>query len=161
MEDEFQFCVKNDGSIMLEEYHGIGFDHVVIPDCVTQVAPFAFANNPFIRCVTIPDGVKSIGHHAFFGCGSLEILRISDSAEIRRIGAYAFAETVLQRVEGGGTVKEVGQDAFEGTPWIEANGFRVCGGYLVRFNGKECVVQIPHGIAKLCSLLLGGPRVIL
>ncbi len=79
----------------------IGFrgssDHVRLPKAVlyggcnyrlTAIAPYAFSGLSFIRSVSIPDSVASIGYRAFNGCSGL--LTITIPSSVRSIGFRAF-----------------------------------------------------------------------
>ena len=69
------------GAIMLPSEDASG-------NSVLVVGERAFADNPSITSVTIPDSVTSIGSEAFYACESLISVSIPDSVE--SIGAYAF-----------------------------------------------------------------------
>lgn len=71
-------ATDNDISIPIE-YNGLP---------VTQIANNAFMNYINLTSIVIPDGVISIGHHAFFSCDIISII-IPDS--VTHIGSYAFS----------------------------------------------------------------------
>ncbi len=63
--------------------------------------------------VTISDGVKSIGYHAFDGCGKLTSVTIPDS--VTTIGDAAFSNcTALRSVDMGDSVTKLGDEVFKG-----------------------------------------------
>ena len=62
---------------------------VVIPDGVTGIGGFAFADCESITEVTIPDGVTNIRQYAFSGCENLTKITISDSLTSVEIGAFS------------------------------------------------------------------------
>lgn len=48
--------------------------NLVVPDGVTAIKPCAFAHLGTLRSVSLPEGLLSIGHHAFYNCNwSLEV----------------------------------------------------------------------------------------
>ena len=52
---------------------------IIIPDTVTRIGDYAFANNPDITSVIIPSTVKYIGNHAFDGCTNIDYFTLPDS----------------------------------------------------------------------------------
>ncbi|MBQ8866350.1 MAG: leucine-rich repeat protein [Bacteroidaceae bacterium] len=85
---------------------------LVIPEGVTQIAPFAFVDAKGITSLSIPNSVKSIGGTAFNGCTNLAYITWGNSVET--IGDWAFdncdslktmnvnsLETVLNSVKYG------------------------------------------------------------
>ena len=87
--------------------------HVVIPDGVTVIAPFAFYCQSTIYSVVIPDTVNEIGNYAFSNCHNLADIKLPDH-EI-----------------------ELGLNPFSGTAWeSEQSGYIVIGGILKGFSMK-------------------------
>ncbi len=58
----------------------------VVPDGVTAISAYAFAYNPYLESVSIPNTVNSIGAYAFYLCSSLTEVEFEDDT----------ADTVLQ-----------------------------------------------------------------
>ncbi len=87
--------------------------NVTIPDSVTEIGYYAFANCAGLKSVTIPDSVTEIGHSAFKGCTGLKSVTIPDS--VTEIGYYAFAYcTGLKSVTIPNSVTSIGNSAFYG-----------------------------------------------
>ena len=63
--------------------------YVKIPNCVTRIGNYAFANCSFITGIHIPDSVKSIGDHAFSNCSGLTHVTIPSS--VSSIGGLPFS----------------------------------------------------------------------
>ena len=83
----------------------------VIPAGVTTVGQNVFQNSD-ITGVTIPDGVKTIGGHAFYGCTELKSVRIPGSVE--QIGSGAFSDCAqLSAVTFNKGLKTIGDNAFD------------------------------------------------
>lgn len=59
-----------------------------LPDTITAIAGFAFADNDSIVSVTIPERVKSIGSWAFSDCDLLTVMTIPDTVE--ELGSNLF-----------------------------------------------------------------------
>ena len=82
---------------------------------VTSIGGGAFAYNPLLTSVTIPDSVTSIGDLAFAQVyngnrGSLASITIPDS--VTSIGHGAFTGNVLTSVTIGNSVTSIGSRAF-------------------------------------------------
>ena len=45
----------------------------VIPDGVTAIADYAFADNTVLKDITVPESMEAIGYDAFAGCGQLTV----------------------------------------------------------------------------------------
>ena len=50
------------------------YSRLIINDDVTEIADYAFANNPYLQRIEIPDSISKIGEHAFDGCVNLLII---------------------------------------------------------------------------------------
>ena len=82
-----------------------------VPDSVTEIGKGAFSQCAGIRSVTLPEGLTSIGDHAFLWSGLTEIT-IPDS--VTSIGRAAFDECrSLRSVTIGNGVTSIGVGAFQ------------------------------------------------
>ena len=83
-----------------------------------------FAACPFLKSVTLPDGLKVIGNLAFSGCESLENITIPDSVHTISAGAFRRCES-LKEIDFGKGIKTIGgktynnEGAFEGCISLE------------------------------------------
>ena len=70
-------------------YDGVvgGFDYTV-PDTVTEIAKTAFAGNKYIKKVTLPEGLVTIGDHAFEKAARITSVNIPDS--VTQLGEFVF-----------------------------------------------------------------------
>jgi len=73
-------------------------ENLIIPkengaETVTAIAPRAFAYQPTIASVVIPDTVEKIGEQAFFGCVSLSEITFGEKARLLECGRDAFGKT--------------------------------------------------------------------
>lgn len=115
----FAFTEKEDGTLMITNYiEGEEIVEVlVIPSsvdgvAVTEIGECAFEETEYIRNVTIPGSVKTIGPGAFMGCYHLE--RVAMEAGVETICQLAFSEcNALSHVHLPGSVKTIGGNAFE------------------------------------------------
>ena len=80
---------------------------------VTRIEDKAFQNSK-VAIIELPDGLKSIGSNAFYGCNLLETIKIPDSVE-GKIGDECFYNCVLlSSVQIGENIAEIGSKAFYG-----------------------------------------------
>ena len=94
-------------------YRGSLVTSVTIPEGVTSIGPHAFEGYRNLTSVTIPVGVTSIGYGAFKNCSSLTSVTIPDS--VRFIGDHAFGGcSSLTSVTIPDGVTSIGESAFEG-----------------------------------------------
>lgn len=63
---------------VLKKYKG-NSSTIIIPDCVTQIADFAFFMCSNLMYVTIPNSVTKIGSKAFYGCTNLMSVTIGNN----------------------------------------------------------------------------------
>jgi uncharacterized repeat protein (TIGR02543 family) len=88
-------------------------DSYVIPDGVTTIEEFAFANVPALTSVKIPKGVTSVSRYAFFE-SALTSVTIPEG--VTSIGQYAFTNSAaLTTVIIPESVASIGLYAFKGT----------------------------------------------
>ena len=86
---------------------------VIIPNIVTRIGDYAFANCIGLNSVVIPPSVTSIGLSAFEGCSGLTSVTIGNG--VTRIGDYAFKGcSGLTRVTIPDSVTSIGSSAFSG-----------------------------------------------
>lgn len=84
--------LSKDGNTLM---FGVNGD-VVIPNGVTSIGDHAFSGCRGLTSVTIPDSVTSIGDYAFSGCSSLKSIKIPTS--VTSVGDGAFCVSGLKSV---------------------------------------------------------------
>lgn len=87
---------------------------VVIPDNVTVLGSYGFANCTSLSSVTLGTGLTAIQQGTFRGCPALASIEIP--ANITSIGDSAFQDSGLTSIDIPGTVKTIGEWAFYGCP---------------------------------------------
>ena len=89
-------------------------DTLVISEGVETIGNRAFQNNyDYLKSVTLPKSLRSIGSYAFYDCYSIKELVIPEGVE--KIADNAFNEcSGLQRVELPSTLVAIGECAFRG-----------------------------------------------
>ncbi len=86
---------------------------------VTQIGPFAFANNDKIKSVTLPDSITNISFNAFYRCSSLESVRFSE--KLVSISDNAFKECrSLKEISLPDSVESISSCAFYGCSSLES-----------------------------------------
>lgn len=122
-------------------YHCDDLKEVSIPDSVEQIAPYAFAQTPWLESwktetgedflivgdsillayrgsdsrIVIPDGVKMIAPECF--AGHIGIISVTFPDSVTQIGEDAFANCVnLSSVKGGDGIQKIADRAFAGCP---------------------------------------------
>ena len=120
------------------------------------------ASNTLIAgCQTtlIPATVTSIGHYAFYGCGSLSSIVIPNG--VTYIGSGAFADCSLVSVEISKSVTNIEASAFGGTPWYEnqPDGLVYIGSIAYKYKGTmpdNTSVVLREGTTAISSMAFYG-----
>jgi len=100
-----------DGKTLIQVPGGKGLTEYTIPDGVTSIGVHAFYRCKSLTSVTIPDSVTSIGDAAFGNCSSLTSVTIPDS--VTSIGDSAFLSCEsLTSVTIPNSVTSIGNEAF-------------------------------------------------
>ncbi len=123
----FRFKKKKDGTLIITSYSGhltsIDVPAKIGNDKVTEIGEWAFSPHQnrtreqtsefrrIITKITLPDGLKKIGEHAFCDLISLESVNIPKT--VRTIGARAFEDCrSLKRIIVPEGVRYIGENAF-------------------------------------------------
>ncbi len=81
---------------------------------VCQIKDNAFSNNNVIQSVVIPGTVKVIGAYAFSACNKLKRVNLEEGVET--IEDWAFISSPIESIELPKTIRNIGTNAFLGTP---------------------------------------------
>ena len=92
-----------------------------IPDGVTTISDYAFADCYNLTSVTIPDGVTTIGDYAFSTAG-LTSITIPTSVTSIGEGAFYFCYD-LATVTIPSSVATIGRYVFDNTPWLKIQSY--------------------------------------
>ena len=83
----------------------------VVPNGVTKIGEYAFANCVYLKNVQLPEGVTEIGKHAFSRSKSLQSVQLPQS--LVTIGSYAFYnDAALNSIRIPAAVQSIGLSAF-------------------------------------------------
>lgn len=97
---------------VLVGYYGGNFD-LVIPDCVSSIASYAFSGFKALKSVTIPSSVTEIGENVFEYCSNLE--RVVLPSSLKSIPNSMFRGCVnLHKIKLPSTLTSIGGSAFRG-----------------------------------------------
>ena len=89
----------------------VGCQSTVIPECVTEIGPFAFCGQTALARIIIPGTVKKIDAYAFDGCSGLEEVVLQEGVE--SLGEFAFRKCIgFKRVYLPSTLINVNATAF-------------------------------------------------
>ena len=70
----------------------------VIPDSVTSIGEWAFAECANLTSITIPDGVTSIGHAAFAACESMNAVTfLGDAPKVKNDDTFKYSSSIIYR----------------------------------------------------------------
>ena len=109
------YTSANGANVIIEKESNLlitGCKNTIIPDGVTRIGRYAFADCPDLTSITIPEGVISIDDRAFSDCSGLTSFTIPNS--VTSIGGAAFAVcTGLTSITIPNSVTSIGGIAFE------------------------------------------------
>ena len=109
--DEYGVLFNKDKTLLIQYPIGNKRTSYTIPDSVTSIGDWAFAQCTGLTSVTIGNSVTSIGEAAFWSCTGLTRVTIPDS--VTSIGDYAFFYcTGLTSVTIPNSVTSIGSSAF-------------------------------------------------
>ena len=106
---------------------------LIVPDDVTEIAPYACYNEQYITAVIIGNGCTKIGEDAFRNSYNIREVRLGDSLAV--IGARAFMNNMsISTMVFGSNVQSVGERAFDKKGEYGEDGFK---NYRMYFKGTQ------------------------
>ncbi|MDD6830231.1 MAG: leucine-rich repeat protein [Firmicutes bacterium] len=136
---------------------------VVIPDGVTSIGNHAFAGCNGIVSVTIPDSVTNIGSSAFDYCTGLEEVTLGEG--IKTIGSSALKKcTSLKNIDIPDSITSIGKEAFsycEGLKNIDIpNSVTSIGEQAFEYCTGLRSIKLPDNIKSISRYMLGGCQIL-
>ena len=112
------FVISGEGEMNNYYYYSVPWSdyrsyikYVTLPDGLTSIGNYAFYLCSSLTSITIPNSVTSIGDDAFYECSSLTSITIPNS--VTSIGYEAFSDcSGLTSVTIGNSVTSIGYEAF-------------------------------------------------
>ncbi len=111
---------------------------------VVAIADGAFEGCGFLRSVSLPDGVVSVGRRSFAFCSSLSELRIGKNSRLSHIGSRAFM--------GCDRLESLRLDGLAGLRAVGEKAFAYCAG-LRSVSLPDSLTDIPGGLFEGCRRL--------
>lgn len=103
---------------VLRAFNGNGKPEAVIPEGVSEIYEYAFAEHGELEKIVIPEGVTKIGQNAFMCCSELREIVLPSTLE--RVERFAFWDCgELGHIEFGSGLKYIGNSAFRGCDMLK------------------------------------------
>ena len=122
LKDRIQILVLPNGMTHIGDYAFADCNVLMpttIPDSVTSIGDYAFSDCYRLTSFTIPDSVTSIGNSALAVCTQLTSITIPNS--VKTIGSDAFSNCKkLTSITISDSVESIGNNAFAYTGWWNA-----------------------------------------
>ncbi len=147
----------------LVEYGGESAE-VYIPDDVQNIIHGVFKEHSEITAVSVPASVTIIGDAAFKDCINLKTVtffgqeQTASERNLQSIGSQAFSGCKsLEELNIPRSVVNIGVNAFQENPWLDAAGdYVIVGdGILYCFQGKQKMLSVPDSV----KLIPGGDSI--
>lgn len=135
--DTATFVVDEIGS---SAFYESGITSISIPNSVTTINPWAFAECNMLNKVTLSENLTSLSDWIFFGCSNLVSISIPEG--VTYIGNYAF--TLCEKLP----IIAIPQSV----EYIGDSAFAACK-KLVSFDIPERVISVGDGVLKDCEKL--------
>lgn len=120
---------------------------VTLPNSITAIEDYAFADCRNLYTVTIPNSVETIGNYAFYQCTYMESITLPNS--IQKIGDYAFAKNdLMTSVALPNSVKEIGCNPFANWMQLETISVDENNKYFTIYD--DCLYNIDLTEIKAC-----------
>lgn len=123
---------------------------IVVPDGVTEIGAFAFANLEQIRRVMLPGSVRIIHEKAFSDCENLKEMILPEG--LQQIEIAAFENTGLEKLSLPDSLTFIGDLAFAGCEYITwlrlsrgIKDYTQCAWYLETDEDEPLTLLLPKG----------------
>ena len=129
-----------------------GCSATIIPEGVTSIGSHAFQDHSYLTAITIPEGVTSIGSYAFQGCSSLAAITIPEG--VTSIGDWVFqACSSLTSIILPESVTSIGRGIFYDCSSLTTitipEGVTSIGGEAFARCSSLTTITIPEGVTRI------------
>ena len=119
----FLYETNSDGTITITKYRG-NAENVTVPDqiegkTVSAIDASVFSMNEYVKSITVPDSVLSIGEHAFSYCDNLEKVVLPNGLEKIEDDLFEGSKN-LKNIDIPKSVKHIGKYSFQSTGIVSA-----------------------------------------
>ncbi|MBQ8136065.1 MAG: leucine-rich repeat domain-containing protein, partial [Clostridia bacterium] len=135
-------------------FDGVDVQKIYLTDSVHTLGEGAFRRCEFLEVCRIPDAVTVFPDELFDKCTALKVVSIPSGLE--RIGAYALAETKIDRMILPDSVTEIGRYAFKNmnSGWNAQTEVRLSRGLTAIPKGAFCgssilAIDIPNSVTEI------------
>lgn len=97
--------------IAASAFRSCSISSITLPEGLVTIGNHAFEDCSNLRFVDMPDTVNNLRHGAFAGCSNLRYVKLSENVRLMRNDLF-YECTQLQTVLLGSQIKNVGSDAF-------------------------------------------------
>ena len=155
-----------------------GFQHVHIPETVSEIGEYAFAfsgikslnlgeewcfyigGHAFMNCenlesVKIPKCVRTLSYGAFQGCTCLHDLVIEENENLAELPDFCFYQCFLRNWTLPSFIKKIGNDSFSYTGIKLINGINVLGARSLFSDISWDSIEIPETVTELGDYVFG------
>lgn len=123
---------------------------ITVPEGITEIGAFAFANLEQIRRIVLPGSVRVIHEKAFSGCENLKEMILPEG--LQQIGIAAFESTGLEKLSLPDSLMYIGDMAFAGCEfimWLRLSrgikDYTMCAWYLETDEDEPLTLILPKG----------------
>lgn len=135
---------------------------VIIPNTVTTIGSYAFAQCALITDVTVPESVTAIGECAFTHCTSLKNVNIKSTQITEYANMLFYGCTSLTSITVPASIEKVGTAAFYGctsvTEIVVEEGVKEIGAQAFQNCEKLEKVTLPASLTKIGDMAFSGSK---
>ena len=149
---------NENGTPIISPYEFTSFDEIKYFTGLTEIASYAFCQFPFLSEISLPEGIRKIGQHAFrsgshsaqnveFSGSGLLAIKLPQSLEV--IDNNAFMGCPLtQGIELPESLKSIGSNAFSGCYLIDREHYDQQTGQYMAADGLKSI-KIPEAVESI------------
>ena len=142
-------------------FYNTCIETVILPDCLTIIDDYAFMGCESLNSIIFPQNLLEINIEAFKDCYNLENVQFNEGLKI--INEYAFANTIVERLNFPNSLREIRDNAFSSCELFEVNlgsGLRVIGEGAFAYNEKIETIKFLEGLKRIEASAFEGSGLI-